>query len=328
MSVILFLLGLAIVYVSLVFRYVPPPFKWVIEINIPWQKTKKIEWDGGIHFLWFPVKPFMFVRNKIATNDENIILMLGFDEGDGGKGKIELSNGKVSVQAQLVIRVIDVISATYAIDDYRSATINFVESVIRECLGGKDVDDAIKEDAKKLVKTSVEEDTRIRLSGWGVKLILIDVIDFDLDAETDAKRREILFAQKDTQRAKIVADGVIATAEGEKQAAIKKAEGAKQSTILDGEGRKQATILAAEAKKEADILDGTGQGSKIKEIAKTVGLEPVQVIAYLVSGNYFASLEKATIIATSEGGKLNSPVDIGAAIIGLTSAMGKRGSTT
>lgn len=328
MPVFLFLLGLVIVYVSLIFRYVPPPFKWVVEINIPGEKTKKIIWEDGIHFLWFPIKPFMFVRNKIATNNENIILMLGFDEGDGGKGKIELSNGKVAVQSQLVIRVADVLLATYAIDDYRGATISFVESIIRECLGGKNVDEAIKDDAKKLVKKNVEDDANEKLLEWGVELRLIDVIDFDLDPETDSKRREILFAQKDTEKAKIVADGIIATAEGQKQAEIKKAEGNKQSIILEGEGKRQAMILEAQAKKEADILDGTGQANKIKEIARTVGLEPIQVLAYLVSGNYFASLEKATIIATSEGGKLNTPVNIGAAIMGLSNAMGKGGGTT
>lgn len=305
------LFAVLLAYIAVCFRFVKKPFHWVIEKNFPpGSPTIFKVWKEGIHFLWFPIAPFMYVREKVPMNDYPIELKIGQAEGDGLPSKVELDDCAVEIVAQVVIRVIDPIKATYNVENLRRSVINKAESLIRQALGGEKFDNAVKENTKKEVIDKLSKESKEVFDNWGVKLVDASILDFVLEEKDADARREILAATK------------------KKESNIITAEGQRQVTVLEAEGKKKAIILEAEGRKVADILEGTGQAGKIKEIANIAGIDPVQVMAYLVSGNYFASLEKATIIATSGDGKLNFPVDIAAAIMGLMKAMGKGGSTT
>ena len=214
-------IGLIATYLFAILKYVKPPFKWVIEINIPGQEVIKMVWESGLHFLWFPVKPFMYVRNELNCADEAIIATLGVDDGrPGGISPIEFIDSSAGVMIQIILRVVDPILATYAVDDYRKAAIDRIEANFRRFLSTMKLDDAIK-DVESRSKHSKETFAEVNkaLAGWGVKITNPDqeitILDFILSKEIIAQRDKILQADKD------------------REALIKTADATRQKTILE-----------------------------------------------------------------------------------------------
>lgn len=311
-GIISFLIGFGVVYLSLAFRHTPAPFEWVIEVNIPGQPTIKKRWEPGIHFLWIPIRPFMFVKSKMPMDRQTVIARVGQEEGEGTSGKIELEDASAAIIMQIIFKIIDPIKATYEIDNYRSAVINKVEALTRQFFGGKKLDEALKHETKADVIEKVTRDAAVLMAGWGVELIDVAIIDFVLDEETDKKRREILNATKD-------ADAEAIRADGSRRAKIENAKG-------DGEAIK----IRAQAEKFQQILLGEGEGGRISIIAREAGVSPQEVMAFIRSPEYFEALKGTTIYSFSEGGGLNFPAGMAAILNAFTQGMssGKGGSTT
>jgi regulator of protease activity HflC (stomatin/prohibitin superfamily) len=323
-GIFLFLLCVIALYLVVAFRSVKKPYNWVIEINRHKVMTPKI-WKEGIHFLWFPVAPFMYVKNKVLMNDRPVKLTIGEIEGEGGETKVELTDCAVVVIAKVIYRVIDPIKATYAVEKFHESVVERIESLIRECLGGKKFDEANSGDTKKQIAETIRDHADLinLLTSWGIKLVDVSILDFVLTPEDEAKRRTKLAAEKDAENAAI-------TAEGQKNAAILTAEGKKKATILEAEGQREAGILMAEAEKARQILLGEGEGERIKVIAREAGVPVEHAIAFIRSPEYFKALEGTTIYSFSEGGNLNFPAGMAAFLKAFSEGMGKgkRSTTT
>ncbi|MFZ2976158.1 MAG: SPFH domain-containing protein [Candidatus Moraniibacteriota bacterium] len=292
-GIILIIFGIIMAYLGVAFRYVPPPEKWVVEINFPGKGSIKKPWDSGIHFLWLPIKPFMFVRNKLNCADEAIDITIGVDDDNpGGKSLVEFVDVSAGVHCQIVLKVIDPIRATYEIGDYKEAAIQRVESNFRKFLGSMKLDDAMQDvDKRSAIAKDNFIDVNNALAKWGVAITNagneITIIDFILSSKTIDQRDKLIAAQKDF-------DVTIKTAEGEKQKAV-----------LAGKGY------------------GEGEVEKIKIIAKELSLEPTQVIEYLLKLGMLKAIDGSTIIATSEGGKLNTPIDLASVMFAIDNARSK-----
>lgn len=303
--------GLIATYLLAVLRYANPPFKWIIEKNLPWYKDKppygksRVEvWGPGLHFLWFPVKPFMYVRNKLNCADETIIATLGVNDGrPGGISPIEFTDSSAGVMIQIVLKVIDPLLATYAVDDYRKAAIDRIEANFRRFLSTMTLDDAIKdlESRGKLCRETFD-DVNEALAGWGVAITNpekeITILDFILSDKIIAERDKILQADKD------------------REATIKAADANRQKKILDAQGDSEAIRLVREA-------EGTGEAEKVHLLAEKLKMPPEDAINYLLKLGMLKTLEGATIIATSEGGRLNAPIDLAATLFAVDDARKK-----
>lgn len=314
-GIILVPVAFVVAYLFAIMRYVKPPEEWVVEINIPGKDTKKIKWEPGLHFLWVPIRPFMYVRSKVPVNKQKEVLRVGEEEGLGTSGKIELANASAAIVAQVVFRVIDPIAATYEIDDYRSAVINKIESLIRQLLGGKDLDEALKEDTKKNITDYIKDESnsngiRSLMASWGVELDDVSIIDFVLDEETDRKRREILNAKKDAD------------------AEVLRAKGRKKARVAEAKGEAEAIRLMAEAERIRQALLGEGQGDYIKAIADKTGSSIEEVMAFIRSEQFFEAIKGSTIFSMSEGGGLNFPASFAAVFKAFSEGMKGKGGTT
>lgn len=313
--------GVLVIYLGLAIRYVDKPFHWVIEINFPGGMNKYV-WEPGLRFLWFPIKPFMFVKNKVDMAQKPVTLHMGIKEGIGRPDPVDFKNAKAGVLVQVIYQVTDPVAATYNVQEgdldivshddagrevllhfrgYERATLNRVEAALRTFFGSLEFD-AANEDTKKdeieagvlaAIKQSVHVD-------WGVEIKSVDIIDFVLDEET-AKIRQGRLA------AKVTAEVAVTTAEGEKQAAILRAQGQREATITVAEGDQRAAQLA-----------GQGEKERLEAVAGA-GLNSAHAAAYVIARGANDAIAKgnATIIATSEGGNMAFPATVAGLVKGM-----------
>jgi regulator of protease activity HflC (stomatin/prohibitin superfamily) len=304
MNILLITLGIIVVYLSAIIRYVNAPNKWVIEFNFPGRPTTKKVWEPGLHFLWFPIKPFMFVRNKLFCADKKILLTIGVDDGNpGNPSLVEFLDTSAAVRTQVILKVIDPIKATYEIDDYEGASLDKIEANFRKILSGIKLDDAMGNvDRRTEITSSAFRDANAAIAKWGVALTNpgseITIIDFVLQQETLDDRAKVLKADKDYA------------------AQIKKAEATRQETILLKEGESKGIQLIRDA-------EGKGEADKVKMLADHLGLTTDAAIEYLLRLGMLKSIEGSTIIATSEGGYLNTPIGFAQTMFAIDSARAK-----
>lgn len=284
-------LAILTIYLSTIIKIVRPPWKWVIEVS---GGKGILVWDSGIRFLWIPIPIFMRIANKLYCADQVIMLEIGKEEGYGSDKKIDFDDAAAGMLVQIIVRIVDAVKATYEIDDWKKASINRVESELRESMGGIELDEAMSKIFKETASVEIFEKAKTAIEKWGVKLNnpeeKISIIDFDLDETTEKKRQEKLNAKKDAE-----------------------------AEIIRAEGTKKATILLAEGIAE-------GEQRKIDIIASKLGIENDQVIIYLLTGKLIDAIHASTIIATSEGGTLNAPVNIAATMSAIQSAMPQGGT--
>lgn len=323
-QVIEILLGIAILYLSLAIRWVPKPYNWVIEINFPFPgvPTTSYVWKPGLHILWFPVKPIMFVRSKINMAQKPLTLHMGMSSGAGRPDPVDFQDTKAGVLAQIIYQVVDPVKATYHVQEidlviesidetgqtvsvvlkgYERATINKVEADLRSFFGHYEFDEANEDSTKTEIEEGIlTRDVDIILTDWGVKVLVVDIIDFILDPDTAAIRQRRLLAKT--------------TAEVQK---------------TEAEGEKTATITIAEGKKQAALLAGQGELERLNAI-KEVGLTPEHAAAYVLAQGSTEALGKTTttVIATSEGGNLSQLASMAGMLKGVLGGRNESPSPT
>lgn len=305
-TALLVILGILVIYFSLITKYVDPPFKWVIEINFLWLDTIKIVWESGLNLLWLPIKPLMFVRNKLFCADEEIIVTMGVDDGNpGNPSPVEFTDASAGVIVQLILRVMNPVKATYEINDYRKAAIQRAESNFRKTFAGIQLDDALTDIGKRSEITSLAfKEVNDAIEEWGVALTNpgdeITILDFILSDEVIEKRQLLLNAEK------------------EYRATVRTAEATKAVTILTKQGEAEGIRLVKEA-------EGKSEGEKIKLLRDNLGLSNQEAIDYLLKLAMINAVKGSTLIASSRDGELSTPVELAATMFAAGSAKHKPG---
>lgn len=274
-------------YLGTTFRLVKRPNKWVVELNL--KKVTFQVWEPGIHFHWLP-QPFMRIANQLFCADLPTEITIGKQDGKpGNPSKVEFTDTSAGVTVQLTTRVIDPIRATYEVEDYLLSSINIVEAQLRQYFANMTLDEAMKAETRVEAVQEMMLHLKEPLADWGVKVVNVSIIDFDLPEGVVEQRDKVLAAEK-----------------------------GKQATITEAEGKAQAAILIANA-------EGQAEWSKIKAIARNLKLEPTQVIAYLLTGRMTDALQSSTIILSSGQGGINLPhIDMAAAMAAVQQAMNKK----
>ncbi len=232
--------------------------------------------------LHFLIIPGIFtIKNKLYVGDEVIKLNIGKETGEGGRSKLDFSDDSAAVDITFIIRVGNSKNATYEVDEFRNAIIEKVEAEARAVLGGSSIDDAVQKKYEALDPKKTTEKLQKDIKKWGVILKTVLLVDIDLGPESEKARRAVLLARK----------------------------------------RKLVTVTDAEAAAIAQEKFGEGEVKKIKKIADALDLKVIQVIAYLLTSQLYTDLKDATIIATSEAGTLNLPINVAATMAALQSKM-------
>jgi regulator of protease activity HflC (stomatin/prohibitin superfamily) len=226
---------------------------------------------------------------------------------------ITQDNLVVSIDTVIYYQVTDPKAATYEIANYIQGIEQLTVTTLRNVIGGMDLERTLtsREEINNALRGVLDEAT----GKWGIRVNRVELKAIDPPASIQDSMEKQMRADRDKRAA-------ILNAEGVRQSQILTAEGQKQAAILTAEGQKQATVLDAEAAKQAQILRADGEAKAIHAVFGAIHQgDPDQK---LLSYQYLQMLPE---IARGDANKVwIVPSEIGAALEGLGSVVGRLGS--
>ncbi|WP_166355052.1 SPFH domain-containing protein [Phytoactinopolyspora limicola] len=226
---------------------------------------------------------------------------------------ITQDNLVVSIDTVIYYQVNDPKAATYEIANYIQGIEQLAVTTLRNVIGGMDLERTLtsREEINSALRGVLDEAT----GKWGIRVNRVELKAIDPPPSIQDSMEKQMRADRDKRAA-------ILNAEGVRQSQILTAEGQKQSAILAAEGDKTSQILRAEADKQAAILRADGESKAIAAVFNAIhkGRPDQKLLSY----QYLQMLPE---IAKGDANKVwIVPSEIGAALEGLGTAVGKFGN--
>ncbi|MCS6960157.1 MAG: stomatin-like protein [Pseudanabaenaceae cyanobacterium SKYGB_i_bin29] len=237
---------------------------------------------------------------------------------------ITRDNVRVTVDAVVYWRIVDMVKAHYKVENLVEAMINLVRTQIRNEIGNLELDQTFTARAK--VNEVLLRDLDEATDPWGVKVTRVELRDI-LPARAVQDSMELQMTAERKKRAAIL------TSEGERESAINIARGKADAQLLEAEANKKATILAAEAQQQSRILraeaerqerilqsQGTAEAIRIIQEASHNTISAESALQYILALNY---MQMGTTIGSSSSSKVIflDPKAIPAALEGIKSIL-------
>jgi regulator of protease activity HflC (stomatin/prohibitin superfamily) len=217
---------------------------------------------------------------------------------------ITQDNLVVNIDTVIYFQVTDPRSATYEVANFIQAIEQLTVTTLRNVIGGLDLEATLtsRDQINAQLRGVLDEAT----GKWGIRVNRVEIKAIDPPASVKESMEKQMRADR------------------EKRAVILTAEGQKQSQILTAEGEKQSQILKAQGAREAEILRAEGQAKAIQTVFAAIheGKPDPGLLAY----QYLQMLPQ---IAASDSAQVwVVPSELTAALQGISSAFGPRGSTS
>lgn len=237
---------------------------------------------------------------------------------------ITRDNVRVTVDAVVYWRIVDMVKAHYKVENLVEAMTNLVRTQIRNEIGNLELDQTFTARAK--VNEVLLRDLDEATDPWGVKVTRVELRDI-LPAKAVQDSMELQMTAERKKRAAIL------TSEGERESAINIARGKADAQLLEAEANKKATILAAEAQQQSRILraeaerqerilqsKGTAEAIRIIQEASNNTISAESALQYILALNY---MQMGTTIGSSSSSKVIflDPKAIPAALEGIKSIL-------
>ncbi|MCX7592857.1 MAG: SPFH/Band 7/PHB domain protein [Fischerella sp.] len=188
---------------------------------------------------------------------------------------ITRDNVKITVDAVVYWRIIDMEKAYYKVENLHAAMVNLVMTQIRAEMGKLELDQTFT--ARSEVNEILLRDLDIATDPWGVKVTRVELRDI-LPSQEVQQSMELQMSAERRKRAAIL------TSEGEREAAINSARGKAEAQVLEAEARQKAVILEAEAQQKALILKA--QAERQQQILKAQAIaESAETIAQKIKAD-------------------------------------------
>jgi regulator of protease activity HflC (stomatin/prohibitin superfamily) len=303
-TVLLFVVFLAAVLVLVTLaksvRIVPQARSGVVERLGRWSRTLEPGLTIVVPFI-DRVLPFIDLREQVVSFPPQPV--------------ITQDNLVVNIDTVIYYQVTDPKAATYEIANPISAIEQLTTTTIRNVIGGMDLERTLtsREEINNALRGVLDEAT----GKWGIRVNRVELKAIDPPSSIQDSMEKQMRADRDKRAA-------ILNAEGVRQSQILTAEGQKQAAILNAEGQKQAAILEAEASKQSQILKADGEAKAIQAVFDAIhrGNPDQKLLSY----QYLQMLPE---IARGDANKVwIVPSEIGAALEGLGTAVGKFGQVT
>ncbi|MCK4615007.1 MAG: SPFH/Band 7/PHB domain protein [Thermoplasmata archaeon] len=168
---------------------------------------------------------------------------------------ITKDNSPTKVDAIIYIRIMDPKKAIFEVEDYRAATLNLAQTMLRSEMGEMELDEIFSN--RVALNERLRSQLDIETDIWGVKVEKVEIQEVDPVGPVKTAMEKQTAAER-LRRAAIL------KADGEKRSAILRAEGDKRARILEAEGIKQANILEAEGGRLARILLAQGESQALR----------------------------------------------------------------
>jgi regulator of protease activity HflC (stomatin/prohibitin superfamily) len=181
---------------------------------------------------------------------------------------ITSDNVVVSVDAVVYYEPTDPQRLVYNVANFMLAVTKLAQTNLRNVIGDMSLDDALtSRDKLNLALREILDDATDK---WGVRVVRVEIQRIDPPQDVMNSMHEQMKSER-TRRAQVTtADGVreaaVKRAEGEKQAAILTAEGLRQRQILEAQGRAEAGRALADAERYRAETTAAGEAAAIRSV--------------------------------------------------------------
>ena len=177
-----------------------------------------------------------------------------------------LDDIKVDVDGVLYYRVLDPRKASYGITDFRYATIQLAQTMMRSVIGKLELDQTLSE--RDRINAEILKNIDEATDPWGVQITRYEIQNISVPGNILRSMEVQLKAERDKRalvnRSIGEMESRINTSDGVRQEAVNKSEGAKQRLINEAEGR--AAEIRALAHATAESIRRVAEGESLSSM--------------------------------------------------------------
>ncbi|MEE9191290.1 MAG: SPFH domain-containing protein [Candidatus Aerophobetes bacterium] len=218
---------------------------------------------------------------------------------------ITKDNVAVEVDAVIYHEITDPIKVNYNVVDFLVATTKLAQTNLRNVIGDMSLDQSLT--SRETINTKLRDILDLATDKWGTKITRVEIQRIEPPSDvTDAMHKQMK-AERERR-------AMIATADGQREAAIKVAEGDKQSKILRSEGEaesikrvadadrfKQSTVAEGEAQAIQKVFSAIHEGQPTNDLLAIKYLEALKGIADGKATKIFLPLDSSGILGSIAG---------------------------
>jgi len=218
---------------------------------------------------------------------------------------ITKDNVAVEVDAVIYHEITDPVKVNYNVVDFLVATTKLAQTNLRNVIGDMSLDDSLT--SRETINAKLRDILDLATDKWGTKITRVEIQRIEPPSDvTDAMHKQMK-AERERR-------AMIATADGQREAAIKVAEGDKQSKILRAEGEaesikrvadadrfKQSTVAEGEAQAIQKVFSAIHEGQPTNDLLAIKYLEALRGIADGKATKIFLPLDSSGILGSIAG---------------------------
>lgn len=205
-------------------------------------------WGVGVHF---KIPFIQKIAKKVSTREH----VYDFPP----QNVITKDNASVGVNTIVYLMVTDAQLYTYGVQNPISAVENLTATILRNIVGGLELDETLT--SRDTINNDIRAELDTATDKWGIKITRVELKDVIPPQDIRDAMEKQMKAERERRES-------ILQAEGRKKASILSAEGEKQSSILRAEAEKQSAILRADAEKERLIREAEGRAESLRLVAE------------------------------------------------------------
>lgn len=218
---------------------------------------------------------------------------------------ITKDNVAVEVDAVIYHEITDPVKVNYNVVDFLVATTKLAQTNLRNVIGDMSLDQSLT--SRETINAKLRDILDLATDKWGTKITRVEIQRIEPPSDvTDAMHKQMK-AERERR-------AMIATADGQREAAIKVAEGDKQSKILRAEGEaesikrvadadrfKQSTVAEGEAQAIQKVFSAIHEGQPTNDLLAIKYLEALRGIADGKATKIFLPLDSSGILGSIAG---------------------------
>jgi len=207
-------------------------------------------------------------------------------------------NVRVEVGGVLYLTIIDPKKASYGINDYKHATIQLAQTMMRSVIGRLELDKTFEE--RDSINATLVQHLDDALETWGVKVTRYEIQNINVPPSI-LKTMELQVNAEREKRAKI------AKSQGEMNSRINSSIGYMEELINRSEGEKQKQINEAEGKAAEIVAISKATAASLEKIASAMNQSGGEAAVQLqLTQQYLTQLGKSA----TKGTRVMLPMDL------------------
>jgi len=174
---------------------------------------------------------------------------------------ITKDNVAVEVDAVIYHEITDPIKVNYNVVDFLVATTKLAQTNLRNVIGDMSLDESLT--SRETINAKLRDILDLATDKWGTKITRVEIQRIEPPSDVTEAMHKQMKAERERR-------AMIATADGQREAAIKVAEGDKQSKILRAEGEAESIKRIAEADRFEQLTVAEGEAQAIQKVFSAI----------------------------------------------------------